>query len=148
MPKFRYEKQPASVVKKNRTFYKNHVKRLFIAFCAYEGYFDDIFTKQEIKKAKKGYLPEDCDVHHKIPLSGTNDLFVNDFTNLVVLHKETHKKLNKYVLAPQIRPTYKAEAGTTIYVEAPAYDFVDIEGIKTERALQHLLKEKKFGRRR
>ena len=88
MVKIIYTKVSADVCKHNRKFYQSHVRKAFIKWCAYQGYFDEVFTKQEIKQAKKGQLPKDCNIHHKIPLSGSNDLMVNDFCNLTVLHKK------------------------------------------------------------
>ena len=131
-----YTKVPAEVCKKNRTFYKNHVRKAFVMWCAYEGYFDGVFTKAEIKKAKKGQLPNDCNIHHKMPLSGTAEPYVNEFENLVVLHKNTHEELNKYIFAPQLKAIQNAPFGTQIAIEVPQYGYVDARGIKAERAMQ------------
>lgn len=131
--KIKYTKVTPDVVKVNRNFYKNHVKKAFVAWCAYEGYFDGVLTDNEIERAKKGCLPEDLNVHHKVPLSGTHELFVNDFTNLTVIHKRTHEFINRYVFAPQIRPLLNEPYGTEIEIEVPDYDYVDVEGITKER---------------
>lgn len=133
--KILYTKVTPDVVKTNRTFYKNHVKKAFIMWCAYEGYFDGVLSKNEIERAKRGSLPKDLNVHHKVPLSGSNELFINDFTNLTVLHKNTHEFINKYVFAPQLRQLLNAPYGSEMYIEAPEYDFVDAEGIKKERSV-------------
>lgn len=133
--KILYTKVPAEICKKNRTFYKNHVRRAFIMFCAYEGYFDKVFTKSEVKKAKKGHLPEDCNIHHIMPLSGSADKSVHSFKNLVVLHKNTHERLNKEVFSPQLKPIQKAPYGSQIAIDVPDYEFVDVKGIKQERTL-------------
>ena len=140
--KITYTKVTPDIVKTNRNFYKNHVKKAFIMWCAYEGYFDGVLTKNEIKKAKKGVLPEDLNVHHKIPLSGSNELFINDFTNLTVLHKRTHKMINKYIFSPQLRPLLDKPWGTEIVIETPNYDYVDAEGILKERAIDRERKRK------
>ena len=128
-----YTKIEPHYVKKNRNFYKNHIKRAFVAWCAYEGLFDGVLSRNEIEQAKKGVLPKDLNVHHKVPLSGSMDLFVNDFTNLAIIHKNTHTFINKYVFAPQLRVLYDKPFGTEIVIEVPNYDYVDVDGIKKER---------------
>lgn len=129
-----YTKITADICKKNRAFYKNHVRKAFIMWCAYEGYFDGVFTKSEIAKAKRGILPEDCNIHHKIPISGSDQPFINEFENLVVLHKNTHEQINKYIFSPQLQQLQNAPFGTTIEIDVPCFGYVDIEGIKSERA--------------
>lgn len=135
--KISYTKVPPDVCKANRNFFKNHVRRAFVAWCAYEGYFDGVLTAKEISKAKRGNLPEDLNIHHKIPLSGSEDESVNDFSNLVVLHKTTHEHINRDVFAPQLRPYIAAEYGITIELEVPEYDYVDAEGIRQQRLIKH-----------
>lgn len=134
--RIKYTKVTPDVVKVNRNFYKNHVKKAFIMWCAYEGLLDGVLTRNEVERAKKGCLPKDLNVHHKIPLSGTNELFVNDFSNLTIIHKKTHEFINKYVFAPQIRDLLDAPWGTEKIIEVPNYDYVDAEGIKEKRGLQ------------
>lgn len=134
--KIKYTKVTPDVVRTNRNFYKNHVKRAFIMWCAYEGYFDGVLTTNAIERAKKGVLPNDLNVHHKVPLSGSNELFINDFINLTVIHKKTHEFINKYVFAPQLRQLLKEPWGAEIEMEVPDYDFVDAEGIKKERSIK------------
>ena len=95
-----------------------------------------LLTKQEIKKAKRGVLPDDCNIHHKVPLSGSNDLMVNDFCNLTVLHKNTHEFINKYIFSPQLKPIQTAPFGSEIVIDVPNYDYVDKEGILKERAVR------------
>ena len=133
--KITYTKIQPSVVRQNRNFYKNHVKKAFVMWCAYEGLFDGVLDKREIKNAKKGILPPDLNIHHKIPLSGSMDLFVNDFTNLSIIHKNTHKFINRHVYAPQLRQLESLAFGTEIEIDIPNYDFVDREGIKKERLI-------------
>ena len=133
--KIKYTKVTPDVVKSNRNFYKNHVKRAFIMWCTYEGLLDGVLTENEIERAKKGSLPKDLNVHHKIPLSGSNELFINDFTNLAIIHKNTHEFINKYVFAPQIRELLNEPWGSEKEIEVPDYDYVDVEGIKKERSL-------------
>ena len=130
-----YTKVSADTCRKNRNFYKNHVRRAFIAWLAYEGFFNGLFTKKEIKEAKKGKLPPDCNIHHKIPLSGTeDDKYVNSFANLVVIHKKTHERINKEIFQPQLSPIIKAPVGTQIEIEIPEFGYVDRRGIAEERA--------------
>ena len=134
--RIKYTKIKPEICKQNRNFYKNNVKRAFVMWCAYEGYFDGVLSRDEIDRAKKGCLPDDLNVHHKIPLSGSSELFVNDFTNLTVIHKKTHEFINKYVFAPQLRQLYDKPFGTEIEIDVPDYDFVDVDGIKKERMLK------------
>lgn len=134
--RIKYTKIEPDLVRQNRNFYKNHVKRAFVAWCAYEGYFNGILTRNEIEQAKKGCLPKDLNVHHKVPLSGSDELFVNDFENLTVIHRRTHEFINKYVFAPQLRQIQKLPYGSTIELEVPEYGYVDIDGIKKERMIE------------
>lgn len=141
--KITYTKIPADICRQNRNFYKNHVRKAFVMWCAYEGYFDGVFTKSEIKKAKKGELPKDCNIHHKVPLSGTYDSeYVNSFENLVVIHKKTHERINRDIFQPQLNPIMTAPVGTQITIDVPAYGYVDIMGIRHERAKMLFKKER------
>lgn len=138
-----YTKVEPEVCKKNRTFYKNHVRKAFVMFCAYEGFFDGVLSKSEIEKAKKGQLPKDLNIHHKMPLSGTYDGdFVNSFDNLVVIHKKTHERINRDIFQPQLNPIMLAPFGTQISIEAPAYGYVDAMGIRLERSKMLFKKER------
>ena len=118
-----YTKIKPDSVRQNRNFFKNHVKKAFVAWCAYEGFFNDILTEDEVDRAKRGYLPDDLNIHHKVPLSGSLDLFVNDFSNLSIIHRNTHEFINKYVFAPQLRQLYDKPFGTEIEIEVPNYDY-------------------------
>lgn len=151
MVKITYTKIPADVCKQNRNFYKNHVRKAFIAFVAYEGFFDGVFSEQEIRKAKRGQLPPDCNIHHKIPLSGSYDNeYVNSFENLTVLHKNTHERINKEVFQPQLNPMMKAPFGSQIVIDVPDFGYVDSAGILEERekSLERILKQKKVYKRK
>jgi hypothetical protein len=129
-----YTKMSPSLCKHNRSFFKNRVKKNFVKWCAYEGWFDGVLSKAEIKLAKKkGHLPEDLDVHHMIPLSGAEDPIVNSFANLCVLHKETHKQINKEVFQPQLKGIDKEPYGSQRVITIPIYDPVDRKGILIER---------------
>lgn len=134
--RIKYTKIPPDMVRQNRNFYKNHIKRAFVMWCAYEGLFNGLLTENEIERAKRGNLPDDLNVHHKVPLSGSMDLFINDFSNLAIIHKSTHEFINKYVFAPQLRQISNAPFGTEIEIEVPNYDFVDVDGIKKERMIE------------
>ena len=102
---------------------------------AYEGFFSGLFTKKEIKEAKKGHLPKDCNIHHKMRLSGTDDdKFVNSFANLVVIHKRTHERINKEIFQPQLNPIITAPVGTQIEIDIPEFGYVDRRGIAEERS--------------
>ena len=134
MVKITYTKVPADICRKNRAFYKNHVRKAFIAYVAYEGLLNGIFTKSEIKKAKRGQLPDDCNVHHRIPLSGSYDNnIVNSFENLTILHKNTHERINREIFQPQLNPVMKAPFGTQIEIDVPDFGLVDRKGIFEER---------------
>lgn len=143
--KVKYTKIIPELVRQNRNFYKNHVKKAFVAWCAYEGKFDEILSKEEIERAKRGCLPKDLNIHHKVPLSGSNDIFVNDFCNLTVIHKKTHEFINKYIFAPQLRQLYDKPFDTQIEISVPDYDYVDVEGIKKERMIQKNIFYKRNG---
>jgi hypothetical protein len=128
-----YTKIEPERVKENRSFYKSHVRTAFIAWCAYKGYLDGVLTKVEVERAKKGHLPKDLNIHHKMPLSG-KDEGVNEFGNLTIIHKDTHEYINKNVFSPQLKPHLNDPYGTTFEIDIPDYDFVDVKGIKKERA--------------
>lgn len=129
-----YVKVEPQAVKENRKFYHDYVKHSFVRWCAYQGLFDGVFTKDEIEHAKKrGTLPQDCNIHHIMPLSGRADSSVNDFDNLVVIHKSTHKRINKEVFQPQLHGIDKEPYGSVRVIDVPVYNYVDREGIVEER---------------
>lgn len=130
-----YTKVSPDVVKKNRAFYKSHVKKRFVMWLAYKGFFNNVLTKQELKAAYKGHLPEDLDIHHMMPLSGTDLEYVNSFNNLCVLHKETHKDINRNVFQPQLKPIVNMPYGSSITIDIPIYPSVDVKGIQEKRKL-------------
>lgn len=134
--RIKYTKIEPDLVRQNRNFFKNHVKKAFIAWCAYEGYFDGLLSRAEIDKAKMGILPKDLNVHHKIPISGSTDLFVNDFSNLSIIHKDTHEFINKYIYAPQLRHLSDKPYGSEIQIDVPNYEYVDRDGIRKEKTLE------------
>lgn len=139
-----YKKVTPETVKQSRNFYKNHVRKAFIMWCAYEGYFDGVLTPAEVAQAKRGILPKDLNIHHKRPLSGSDDESVNDFTNLAVLHKRTHEFINKAYFTPQLTPLRDYPYGTEIEIDVPDYHFVDAEGIKQQRAAARYFLIKRF----
>lgn len=138
--KVTYTKISPDRVKENRTFYKNRVRTAFICWCAYEGFFDGVLTEQEIRKAKRGQLPKDLNIHHRMPLSG-KDEGANEFNNLTVIHKETHEYINRYVFSPQLKPYINEPYGTEFEIDIPEYDFVDVNGIKHERQKEVMRKQ-------
>lgn len=135
----------SDIIKQNRNFYKNRVKRAFVAWCAYEHLFDDVLTNEEIERAKRGNLPKDLNVHHIVPLSASNDIFVNDFSNLTVIHKKTHEFINKQVFSPMLRELYNSPVGSEMIIDVPEFDRVDAEGIKKERFYQNVILNKQRG---
>ena len=128
-----YTKVTPDIVKEHRKFFRKHVKRAFVRWLAYNHYLDGICTPAELKAAKKGHLAEDLDIHHKVPLSATADPDVNAFNNLCVLHKETHKYINKTYFQPQLKDIMTAPYGTTQVIDIPAFPYVDTENILRER---------------
>ena len=68
-----------------------------------------------------------------MPLSGNPYSNVNDFTNLVVLHKSTHKRINKEVFQPQLQGIDREPYGAMRVLDIPTYNYVDREGILEER---------------
>ena len=136
-----YTKMSPAKVKENRRFFKNHVKRAFVRWLAYEGLLDEVLDKRDMKIAKtKGCLPEYLDVHHMLPLSGADDPLVNNFSNLCVLHKEVHKQINKEIFQPQLQDMYNMPYGFQQVIDIPLFPPVDVEGIK-----KYLDKSKKYG---
>jgi hypothetical protein len=135
-----YTKIEPERVKENRNFYKSHVRTAFIAWCAYKGYLDGVLTKYEVERAKKGHLPKDLNIHHKMPLSGMDE-GVNEFNNLTIIHKETHEYINRYVFSPQLKPYINEPYGTEFEIDIPEYDFVDVNGIKHERQKEAMRKQ-------
>lgn len=130
-----YTKVAPDVVKKNRTFFKRHVKKAFVKWLAYKGLFNNVLTKQELKAAYKGALPEDLDIHHMMPLSGTDLEYVNSFSNLCVLHKETHKDINRDIFQPQLKQLVNMSYGSSAVINIPIYPLIDVKGIKEKRKL-------------
>lgn len=128
-----YTKVTPDIVKEHRKFFRKHVKRAFVRWLAYNHYLDDICTAAELKAAKKGHLADDLDIHHIVPLSATADSDVNAFTNLCVLHKETHKYINKNCFQPQLKDIMTAPYGTTQVIDIPSFPYVDTENILRER---------------
>ena len=86
----------------NRRFFERHVRRMFIKYLAYTNQFDGVLNDREIEEAKLGHLPADLDVHHIFPIAGSESEDVNSFTNLTVLHKTTHIRINREIFAPQL----------------------------------------------
>ena len=75
---------------------------MFIKYLAYTNQFDGVLNDREIEEAKLGHLPADLDVHHIFPIAGSESEDVNSFTNLTVLHKTTHIRINREIFAPQL----------------------------------------------
>ena len=143
--KVTYTKISPDRVRENRTFYKNRVRTAFIIWCAYEGYLDGVLTPVEVRNAKHGQLPKDLNIHHRMPLSG-KDEGVNEFNNLTIIHKDTHEYINKHVFSPQLKPHINEPYGTEFEIDIPEYDFVDVNGIKYERAKKALMRDMHRGR--
>jgi len=106
----------------NRRFFEKRVKKAFVQFLAYRGDFDGVLTEQEIEEAKQGKLPPDLDIHHIFPISGTTSPEVNRFSNLTVLHKSTHTKINRQIFDAQLRGI---EYGESREIYIPIFKQVD-----------------------
>ena len=129
-----YTRLTPDICRYNRSFFKNHVKKAFVKWCAYQGHLDKVLNKHDLKLAKaKGYLPEDLDIHHIIPLSGVGDPIVNSFSNLCILHKETHKIINRDILQPQLKGIEKEPYNSRRIISVPLFDPVDVNGILYQR---------------
>lgn len=132
-----YTKVEPAAVKEHRKFFKSHVKRNFVKWCAYSHKLDSVLSKSEIKQAKKGNLPKDLDIHHILPLSGSYDSRVNDFANLVIIHKSTHQFINKYCFQPQLKQLYDKPFGTELQIQVPIFNYVDSVNIINARKQIH-----------
>lgn len=144
-----YTKVTPQVINRNRNFYKNHARKAFVMWCAYEGLLDKVLTPEEIVKAKKeGKLPKDLNVHHKIPLSGSMDLFVNDFSNLSIIHRNTHRFITQNIYAPKAKRLNDKPYGSEIQIDDVInYPYVDVDGIFEERRIQNLINRRKLNGR-
>lgn len=132
----KYYKVTPEYVKETRRFFKDRVKKAFVKFLAYEGYFDDIFNKKELRDAKTGRLPDYLDIHHILPLSGGGD---NSFDNLVVIDKAAHKEMNRTYFQPQLSPHIKDPYGTVFEIDLPVFDtYVDKANIIYNQKLRRM----------
>lgn len=121
--------------KHNRRFFERQVKRMFIKFLAYTHQLDGVLSEEEIARAKEGHLPQDLDVHHIVPVAGMDAEKVNAFSNLTVLHKTTHVRINKQIFAPQLKNLDQLPVGTVLQLKVPLFSSVDKEGILQARAM-------------
>lgn len=113
----------------NRRFFERHVRRMFIKYLAYTNQFDGVLNDREIEEAKLGHLPADLDVHHIFPIAGSESEDVNSFTNLTVLHKTTHIRINREIFAPQLKEIDRMPEGAKLLIRLPLFEPVDAEGI-------------------
>ncbi len=126
----------------NRRFFERHVRRMFIKYLAYTNQFDGVLNDREIEETKLGHLPADLDVHHIFPIAGSESEDVNSFTNLTVLHKTTHMRINREIFAPQLKEIDRMPEGAKLLIRLPLFEPVDAEGIlrvrteATRRGLQ------------
>lgn len=130
-----FGKIPNEASKHHRRFFERRVRKMFIKYLAYTNQFDGILAEKEIEEAKCGYLPKDLDVHHIFPLSGSLSEDVNSFTNLSVIHKQTHRQINREIFDPQFRALDKLPVGGSITLRLPLFPPVDGDGILEERAI-------------
>lgn len=112
----------------NRRFFERHVRRMFIKYLAYTNQFDGVLNDREIEEAKLGHLPADLDVHHIFPIAGSESEDVNSFTNLTVLHKTTHIRINREIFAPQLKEIDRMPEGAKLLIRLPLFEPVDAEG--------------------
>ncbi len=111
--------------KRQRQFYDRHVKKAFIKYLAYSGWFDGVLSEKEIDEAKKGYLPKDLDIHHLFPLSGSESMEVHSFTNMSVIHKSTYLAINRQIFYPQLKDVSNMKEGETREIIIPIFKMVD-----------------------
>lgn len=129
-----FTKVSPEVSKAHRRFFDRHVRKAFVQYLAYTHWFDGVLTESEMADAKQGRLPEDLDVHHIFPLSGTDSEDVNSFNNLTVLHKSTHTLINRNVFFPQLRDVSSMKEGETRGIYIPVFKPVDQGRIAAIRA--------------
>lgn len=120
-----YTKISPEKSKRHRQFYDRRVKKAFIQYLAYSGWFDGVLEEKEIEEAKKGYLPLDLDVHHIFPLSGSESMEVHSFTNMSVIHKSTHLAINRQIFYPQLKDVSNMQEGETREILIPIFKPVD-----------------------
>lgn len=128
-----YTKILPSVVKEQRKFYHNHVKKAFVQWCAYNHLLDSCLSTKELALAKRGVLPKDLNIHHIVPLSASSSSVVNTFNNLCILHVNTHTRINKQYFQRQLAGMDKLPYGSQRGIIIPIFDYVDAEGIIEER---------------
>lgn len=100
---------------------------MFIKYLAYTNQFDGVLNDREIEEAKLGHLPADLDVHHIFPIAGSESEDVNSFTNLTVLHKTTHIRINREIFAPQLKEIDRMPEGAKLLIRLPLFEPVDAE---------------------
>ena len=91
------------------------VRRKFIRKCAQNGLLNHIFTKEQIKKALKGNLPDNYDVHHILPISLGGQ---NRPNNLCIIHKMVHNALHQRYW-DIIRDNWDTQKNPLAYVFVP-----------------------------
>lgn len=120
-----YTKISPEKSKEQRNYYARRIRKAFIKYLAYSGWFDGVLAEEEVMRAKQGYLPEDLDIHHIFPLSGSESEEVNSFTNLSVLHKSTHLAINRQIFYPQLKDAEQMAVGEQREIIIPVFKPVD-----------------------
>ncbi len=128
-----FTKVSPEIRKHHRRFFERHVRRMFIKYLAYTNQLDGVLTDREVEEAKLGHLPADLDVHHIFPIAGSSSEDVNSFTNLSVIHKTTHVRINREIFAPQLKVIDRLPEGASILIRLPQFAPVDAEGIVKAR---------------
>ena len=102
--------------KEERAFFKNRVKKAFLHWLYYKG----LIPWKE--------LPSFLDIHHKHPLGGGGS---NEFTNLVIMVRRDHEKMNREIIEPQLRGIREGETReiTVPWWNSEKEEFIDWEGI-------------------
>ena len=94
------------------------MRKAKIKMLAYQGAFNDLFTHEQIYKAKKfGYLPDGYEVHHIVPLCCTNTSY--DLNNMVVIDKRSHTWIHNNLYTPSLA---MCKEGQSCAVWVPAFD--------------------------
>jgi len=77
------------------------MKKVKVRLMAYKGAFDNVFSPEDLHKAKlNGTLPKGYSVHHIYPLCSREATF--SLSNMVVMENKAHKFLHDCLYSPAI----------------------------------------------
>lgn len=124
-----FERADHKHVTSTRHRFRGQFREAFVKFCAYKGYFDDVFSQEQIASARKGKLPSGLTVHHITPIGGGGN---NDFNNLCVISKKFHSFLNKNYFDCALRGLESKPVGYKRKITVP---YLPIVALKYEKAI-------------